>query len=143
MKSNNLLISAIAALAIGFIYGLFLVFCWAYIAAYSPLPRWLIDFGLTGLPFRSILLPIDFLTSVILSLPTAFVLVKLRPRKLALYVPLAVLPVFIWQNIGLFGNPIFSQFAMHIILGWIPMLFALPVSTWIILRIADRHTSNQ
>ncbi|WP_457098142.1 hypothetical protein [Lysobacter sp. P5_B9] len=124
--------SATVAVLVGLAQTCLLVLCWAYIAAHSPLPRWLIDLGLQGHAFRAALLPIDFLTSVLLSLPAAHLLLKLRPGKLWPYLILAVFPGFIWLNRGLVGNPLPIQFAGEIALGWIPELFALPAAAWLL-----------
>lgn len=132
MKLQTLPVSAVLATLVGLGQCYFLLLCWAYIGAYSPLPFWLIQLGLEGEAFRAVLLPIDFLTSVVLSVPAALALLALRPAKLWLYLLLAVVPGFIWLNVGLIGNPLFSQFAGSLILGWLPELFAVPAAAWLL-----------
>ena len=138
MTLQRLPISAAAAVLVGIVQCYFLLFCWAYIAAHSPLPRWLIDLGLRE-SLRAVLFPIDFLTSVALSLPAAFVLTKLRPAKLWLYLLLAVIPGFIWLNWGLVGNSFFAEHPSSFVLGWLPELFALPCAVWIV-RVAPNNS---
>jgi hypothetical protein len=141
MKLKTLPVSATVAVLAGLAQTRFLLLCWAYIGTYSPLPRWLIDLGLQGHAFRAALLPIDFLTSVLLSIPAGYLLLKLRPSKLWLYVILAVVPGFIWLNLGLVGNPLPTQVAGSIALGWIPELFALPAAAWL-LRFTQGAPNN-
>ena len=142
MKLQTLPVSAAAAFVLGLAQSYFLLLCWAYIAVHTPLPRWLIDLGLRGDAFRAVLLPVDFLTSVVISLPAAFALVKLRPARLALYLPLAVVPSFVWLNLGLIGDPMLGQFAGPVVLGWLPELFALPVAVWIVCLVPGRGAPN-
>jgi len=132
MKLNTLPISALLATLLGVVQCYFLLFCWGYIAAYSPLPRWLYELGLYSITNRAVLFPIDLITSIVLSLPAAFGLLQLRPNKLWLYLLLAVIPGFIWLNIGLIGSPLFTQFAGSFMLGWVPQLLALPAAAWLL-----------
>ena len=132
MKLQTISVSATIAIVLGLVQGYLLIFCWGYIAANTPLPHWLIGLGLRGAAFRAVLLPIDFLTSVAISIPAALVLIKLRPAKLLIYLVLAVVPSFLWHNVGLVGDPFLSQFFGAIALGWLPELFALPVAAWLL-----------
>ena len=126
------LVPVAAALLLGIVQAYFLTICWGYVAANTAVPHWLVGLGLKDAAFRTVMFPIDFLTSVLLSLPVAFVLTKLRPSKLWLYLVLAVTPAFVWFNYGLVGNPLFSQFPGAFVLGWLPELFALPVAAWLL-----------
>lgn len=132
VKLQSLPVSATLSVVVGIAQTWFLLFCWAYIAAYSPLLRWLVDLGLQGGSLRAVLFPLDFLTSVVLSFPAAFALLRLRPSKLWLYLLLAIGPGFVWSNRELIGDPLFAQFAGSFALGWLPQLFALPVAAWIL-----------
>ncbi|WP_457098136.1 hypothetical protein [Lysobacter sp. P5_B9] len=142
MRLQTLSTSAAVALLVGLAQHFVLLFCWAYIAAYSPLPRWLVELGLRGSAFRAILLPADFITSVVISLPAAYALLKLRPNKLWLYLLFAVIPSFVWQNFGLIGDPMLGQFPGMIALDWAAELFALPVAALILGFALNRGASN-
>lgn len=135
MKLNALPISVVIAALLGIAEYHFLVFCWGYIAQYTPLLGWLVGVGLKGVALRVVLFPIDFLTSVVISLPAAYLLSVLRPRMLWLYVVVAVVPGFVWFNLSLVGNPILTQYLLGF--GWVPELFALPVAAWL-LRVIPR-----
>jgi len=132
MKLQLLAASAFIAAITGIAQSYFLAFCWAYIGTYSPLVHWLLHFGLRGPALRTTVFPIDFLTSIIISLPAAFLLTKLHPRKLWFYTLLAVVPEFVWLNWGFIANPLASHFFGLIIVGWLPELFALPIATWLL-----------
>ena len=95
MKLESLPISVTASILLGIIQSLLLMLIWAYIAAYTPVPRWLIDLGILGTAFYSILFVLDFFLNILLCLPVAFVICRLRPEKLALYTTLAVVPAFV------------------------------------------------
>jgi hypothetical protein len=134
------------SLGAAFVGGLAMTFialyCWGYIAAYSPVPRWLLDLGLHDIGARVVLFPIDFITSVALSMPLAFLLVALRPRKLWLYLPVAIVPSFIWLNIPLLGHGVFYELVPWVVLGWLHTLFALPVATLLVSQLAKPGAPN-
>jgi hypothetical protein len=126
---NRQSLSSIIAILLGVAQAFALNFCWAYLAAYTPLPLLAHSYGLHGGVARAVTFPIDFFISVVLSLPAAWALTMLRPAKLSLYLLLAVLPPFLWLNSSLIGSPYFSQFFGEIALGWLQELFVLPVAT--------------
>jgi hypothetical protein len=134
MQLKTLPVSAAIAVAVGLAQTYFLLFCWAYIGAYSPMLGWLAGLGLHGSAVRAVIFPFDFLTSVVLCIPAAFVLLRLRPAKIWLYLALAVIPSFIWLNRQLVGAPNLGGFA----LGWLPELFALPAAAWLAQFIGKR-----
>ena len=138
---HEMLTSCAIAVVLGIAHIYFLTYCWALIAAHSPLATWLIELGLRD-SLRAVILPIDFLTSVLLSLPVVFLLAKLRPAKLWLYVLLAVIPGFIWLNWGLVGNSFFAEHPGSFMLGWLPELFALPSAAWIVRLVVNSVAPN-
>jgi hypothetical protein len=143
MRLQTTAISASIAIFVGIAQCYFLLLCWGYIGAYSPLVHWLLGLGLRGLAIRATVFPIDFLTSVIISLPAAFVLLKLRPRKMWIYLLLAVIPGVVWHNWDLVGNSLVTQFAGSFALGWLPQLFALPAAAWILRFISRPGSPNK
>ena len=80
--------------------------------------------------------------NIALSIPIAFALVTLRPKKLGFYLVLAVLPAFLWSNMTLVGNPYFAQFPGSFVLAWIPELLALPIAAWLVSFTLNRGTSD-
>jgi hypothetical protein len=138
MQLKTLPISAAIAVAVGCAQTYFLLFCWAYVGAYSPMLGWLVDLGLHGSAIRAAIFPFDFLISVTLCIPAALVLLRLRPAKLWLYLALAVIPSFIWLNRQLVGTSSLGDF----VLGWLPELFALPAAAWLAHFIGKRGASD-
>lgn len=134
MKLQTLTTSIPAALLIGIAQTYLLVLCWAYIAMHTPLPQWLVGQGVTGTAFRGALFAADFIVSVLLSLPAAFLLCKLRPRKLALYLVLAVLPGFLWQYRTVLGDGTSLRDWALYLPGAFSALFMLPVAAFIMRR---------
>lgn len=143
MKFQTTKVSAFIAVFLGIAQCYFLKLCWVYIGIYSPLVHWLSGFGLGGVEIRTAVFPVDFLTSIMISLPAAFVLLKLRPRKLWLYLLLAVVPSFVWLNWGLIGGASFTQFAGSFAMGWLPELFALPAAVWLLHLVSGRTSPRK
>lgn len=83
MRLQEVSISSLPAVLIGAVHTCFFVLCWAYIATYSPLVPWLVARGVTGSSLQMILFIADFLVSVLLCLPAAFLLHRLLPPKRA------------------------------------------------------------
>lgn len=128
--NRQLLISAAAAVLLGLAQWHLLALCWAYISAYSPVAGWLASSGVLGGALPAVLWPLDLLVSIVLSLPVAFVMLKLRPPKVWLYLVLAVMPGFLWLNRGAFVSPYFGQFAWLFAAGYVQQLLALPLAVW-------------
>jgi hypothetical protein len=138
MKSDNFPIAVSVALAVGILQTFLLQYFDAYISAYSPVPIWLASHVVTSF-FLLLLLSLYIWTASILPcLPAAYILCKLRPRKLFVYLILAVVPSFLWQHRLLFSEPArFSHF-MVIFDSILPALFMLPAAAAII-RLAQRR----
>jgi len=140
MKSN-LTASVCVAMFVGIVHTYFLVFCWAYIGAYTPVLRWLVDLGLEGVSLRVALYPIDFLTNVALSVPFALLLVKLCPSQLTLSLVVAVVPSFLWHNYHLVDSSTFA-FWPSLLFGWTQQLLALPVAALLVRRLFGPSSPN-
>lgn len=141
MKSQQLALSIFAAVVVGAAQTLFLGSVWAYIAVHSPLPMWLLSLGVSGFPWRATLYAVDSVLNVLLSLPAAYLLCLLKPRRIFLYLLLAVVPGFLWQYSLVFENPsAFSPF-MLFVPGIVSALFMLPIATWVVFRVARRENA--
>ena len=141
MRLQTVGVSGVAAILIGVAQFYFLLYCWVYIAAYTPLIHWLFDLGLRA-SIRVVLFPVDFLTSVALSLPAGFLLTKLRPAGLRVYLLLAVVPSFLWLNRDVFGSPLLAQSPRWVVLGWLPELLGLPCAVWLVRLMTNRVAPN-
>lgn len=143
MKIHTLSVSAAVAILLGVVQRFFAIYCWSCITSHSPPMRWLFDLGLRGQSLKAAVFPLGFMIDIALSIPLAVVLVRLRPRKLGLYLLLAVVPAFIWSNMTLVGNPYFAQFAGTFVLGWIPELLSIPIAAWLVSLMLDRGMSGR
>ncbi len=84
------------ALLIGVIHTFAIQWAWSYIVIYSPYPTWLIEQGLRGSQYYELRFVIDFFITFILCVPAAFLLCRLRPSRLWLYLLLAIVPGLLW-----------------------------------------------
>ena len=131
----NSKISIIAAIAIGIVQYLFVSYYWGYIAIYIPLIPWVIGLETSETVQSLIFHSFDFVVNVLLSLPAAYAIYKLQPRKLLLYITLAVVPSFIWINSLLISEPsrITDFGPWYIFLpGWIHGLVSIPIAVLIV-----------
>ena len=131
MRSKELLLSVTAALLVGIVQTYFLLWSWALLGSRTPLPRWLFDAGLRGKAFYGTASLVDLFTTVVLCLPAAYALVKLRPKRIWLYLTLAVMPSFFWLNRGLPGAS-FHPPLWQLLLSLLPELVALPLAVWVV-----------
>ncbi|MBD8871688.1 hypothetical protein [Rhodanobacter sp. DHB23] len=138
MKSDNLFVATLVAFVVGILQMVFLLYAWAYIAVHSPIPSWLATHGVTGLSWKAVVYAQDWLINIALCLPAAYVLCKLRPRKLFIYLILAVVPSLLWQyRLAFFDPQAFSNFTAFLP-GALLAVFMLPAATAIV-RLAQRH----
>ncbi len=126
---KQLTASIVISLVLGYAQFAMLVFLWSFIARYSPLVKWCVAIGLHRASIHAVVYVADLLTNIVLSLPAAWVLVILRPPKLALYLALAVLPVFLLTNAPLFFDHVFSTM---VLLAWTNELAALPIAAYLL-----------
>jgi hypothetical protein len=132
MRPDNLAVAMLIALGVGVVQLVLLGFAWGYIAAYSPLPQWLISHGILGATLYAIVFISDSIFNVVLCLPAAYVLCRLRPRNITLYLLLAVLPGFVWQYRLVFTDPsAFSQVSLFVP-GALSALLMLPAAVFIV-----------
>lgn len=131
MKKEGLATASVLALLIGLAHTFFIIMCWAYIVVHSPLPSWLMAQGITGQPLHVVLFVTDLLVSGLLCLPAAYLLCKLEPSKLALYLVLAILPRFLWQYSGLLTAPL-PPSLLSLVTGMLLALLPLPITALLI-----------
>jgi hypothetical protein len=125
---------AVAAL-IGILQTFVLLYCWAYIRAYNPLPAWLIRQGVRGFAFFALITCADLVLNVLLCLPAAYAICKLRPAKLAAYLPAAVVPGFVWQYAPLLSAPVVMPLSQFIP-GILSAIVMLPLAVLVVRRAA-------
>jgi lysylphosphatidylglycerol synthetase-like protein (DUF2156 family) len=137
VKSDNFFVAVLIALIVGIVQTMFLLYAWNYIAVHSPISSWLATHGVTGFPLKAILYAQDWLINITLCLPAAYVLCKLRPRKIFVYLVLAVVPGFLWQHRLVLVDPAAFSHVMAFLPGALLTAFMLPVAVALI-RLAGR-----
>lgn len=143
MKLQALPISMSLATLIGAVHTYLLIWAWAYIGLYTPLPHWLISHGVTGAAFQGVLFPADFITNMVLCAPAAYLLCKLRPAKLWAYLIAALLPGFLWQYHLALGEITLLREWQIFLPGALLMVLPLPATALIIRRfITDAPNSS-
>ncbi len=131
-----------AALAIGVAQMYLLAVCWSYIAIHNPLPSWLIGQGVRGIGFKASLFVTDFAISVLLCIPAAALILRLRPRNLFFHLLLAIIPPLLWQNRLLLGGEPTPVSFTNYLPGLLSELFVLPIAVLILLRIKASVAPN-
>ena len=114
MKSDNFVVSVVAALAIGVVQFLLLNYFWTIITLYvQPLP-WLLSHGVTGTKLQVLLFFVDNMVNL----------------------ALAVLPAFLWQYQLFFGSAPPSLPWTAFLPGIVSAALTLPLAVWIARRLA-------
>ena len=128
---GKFLLAAVASAVVGLVlWQLFLTYCWDYMAVHIPVTRWLLEHGVKGTWLYVVLIIHDTVLNVLLSLPAAFALRCLRPRKRLAYLAIAVLTGFIWENRLLFEQPALPPVGVGIfVYGIFATLAMLPLAT--------------
>jgi hypothetical protein len=132
LKTNNIYLPIVAAFFIGVVQLLILDYCWRFISMYSQLPTWAIESGIRGASFTIFFFIFDLLLNIIICLPAAYALCKLRPQKLLVYLPFAVIPSFLWQYRLVFTDPSAFQNWTLFAPRAFSALFMLPIAVLII-----------
>ena len=132
MKTSNIYLSIVAAFTIGILQLFVLDYSWRFISMYSQLPTWAIDSGIRGASFSIFFFIFDLLLNLILCLPAAYVLCRLRPQRLLVYLPFAVIPGFLWQYRLVFTDPLAFYNWTVFAPGAFSAMFMLPIAALII-----------
>ncbi|MFC0682964.1 hypothetical protein ACFFGH_34480 [Lysobacter korlensis] len=128
--------SGISSLFVGAALAAFFAWCWAYIAAYSPLPSLVLGSGLRGAGFSAAITAADFLVSVGLCVPGAWLLMRLGREQTRTNTLLAV-AAFAAVAALTMGLPVFSHGAL-VVAQYALQLAALPAA---VLLLAGSHRS--
>ncbi len=123
-------IAALLSIAIGIGFVLLVLYAWPLIAAHNTVPVRLAQAGLSGSAWYGATLLQDFVINLLLALPAAWLLRRLGRDRLRFHCALATL-VFATAFTAAAGLPMFSA-SGFIVAGWLLMLAALPVATWLL-----------
>jgi hypothetical protein len=140
MISRTFAASSVIALLIGVGQRFMLTYAWALEVGLDPLPHWLHTHGVASETIGYALIIISFFADVVLSLPAAWILLTLVPRRRLIYLMLAVLPCFIYFD---------AYLQWQLGLGWdlalalidAKVLLTLPLATWLLGRFIQPRVS--
>lgn len=141
MKSDNLLRSVAAALIIGVAQMFVLIYFWEWMTLYVQHLPWLLSHGVHGVWLKALLFVFDNSINVALCLPAAFAICSLRPRRLVMYVVVAVLPGFLWDYRLFFMNTTLFQNWSVFLPGALSAAFTLPAALYVSRLLAARRAA--
>jgi hypothetical protein len=131
-----------AAVLLGIVQMYVLTILWGYISVYTPLPRLLMSLGLRDAALHAVVFLCDALINIILCLPVAYAICKLRPPRLLAYLVLAIAPSFIWQyRLFLSGTYLFRDWALFVP-GVVLTLAPLPLAALLVGYVAVQRAPN-
>ena len=144
--SRTLALSASLAILVGWVHFEYMVkIIFYYWVTYSNFQSTLIEIGLRGIAFYTASIMADYVVATVFSIPTAFILNKLKPNRVWLYVSLAVLPIFLlFQLVPLWKNP--SSYIEHLpgsMMGWVNLLLPIPSAMILIQRFGRLKPPNK
>jgi len=132
--------ATVASIIIGAGFAVVMGWCWAYVAAYNLLPVHLLG-AVHGLSFLAAIAIQDFVIHLLLSLPAAWLLVRIGAKYLWSTTALAAV-VYAVTSILLGGVPAFSSGAL-VIIQYILQLAALPLAVWLLSKVNTPNYSFQ
>ncbi len=128
-------------------YRLCLIVVWAYLPSHNPITKWFLEtYAGSNEAMYYLLISIhDTVVNILLALPFAFLISKIRPDRRWLYVTASVLVIFLWEyRLVLFVSRDFLTFInIHgqALFGVISTWLILPF-TMLLLTLAQRTSST-
>jgi hypothetical protein len=141
MKSDNLPLSVVAAVAIGIVQFIAMIYFWNVMTLYVQHVPWLVAHGVTGSSLKAFLFVFDTAINLLLCLPAAFALCALRPQRLAIYLAAAVIPSFVWQYRLFFSDSAPIDNWTIFIPGALVAALTLPFAVLVVRLLASRRAT--
>lgn len=123
-------VATLLSIVIGIGFVLLVLYAWPPIAAHNMIPARLAQAGLSGTVWYGALTLQDFAINLLLALPAAWLLRRLGRARLRFHCALATLTFATAFTVAA-GLPLFSA-GGFIVAGWLLMLAALPVASWLL-----------
>ena len=130
---RNVLICTAAGLLFFYLLRIF----WGYFPDINPIFKGLLSCCAGSVWFSPVIHGQDILVNILLCLPLAYLIRKLEPQVLWLYLTSAVLPSFVFYNYHLFTPAYSGWTATDFAFGWSVQLLCLPIALALFL-IRDR-----
>ena len=138
---NQLMKKIFLSTIVGFIYLYAVKLLWAYIPNINPITSWLFSCCASEPWFLSAIKAQDIIINILLCIPLAIFLIKLKSEQPWLLVFAALIPSFIFSNIHLF-QPEYSGWNLsHFAFSWSIELLCLPIALVLTTFLANRENT--
>ena len=137
----RVMFSSISALVIGLLQFSLIVFCISFFALHFPISAWLAHNGFGGTKLLLGVTVVEFPMHVVLWLPAGYLLLRLRPLPLWVYLALALVPTWVWINRLVLFQGEFSPIG-SMLLSWVPELVAPVVATLVVAKLIRPQMPN-
>ena len=141
MKPDNLTLSIFLAFVIGIVQMFVLLYFWVGMTLYVQHVPWLLAHGVHGAWLKACLFVFDNTVNLALCMPAAIALCTLRPRKLWLYLILAIVPGFLWNSRLLLTDTSWLSHWTIFVPGVLMELLTLPVAVLVARSFAARRAT--
>ena len=122
---------------------------WIWLPRHNPLTQWLLDTysGPNSDLFYVLIHIHDSIVNILLALPFAYLITRIRPDRRWLYAVAVVLAMFIWDyRVVLFARRDFFDFIFwngRTLAGFIQYMLYLPVSVFCVSMFMSRRAAGQ
>ena len=144
MNNKTFPFALVIACLIGGVQIYWLIEVFSFFVMYAMPLEWLGILGLRGTPLTFGVAIVDLIIATVFSIPAAFVLLKLQPQKIIIFVTLAVITGFLMMYGSLFINPsrLFELWP-GVMMGWINLLLPIPLAVLLLRKPLLPKTPNK
>ena len=121
---------------------------WSYLPKYNPVTQWILDTyaGVNRALYYTLIFANDVIVNMLLALPIAYLISKIRPDRRWLYVAAIVVAMFVWDyRLVLFERRDFFSFVSTstlALVGLVLYVSYLPFALFCITRLSDQESAN-
>ncbi len=126
-------------LGAGFYY--LLIYFWGYFPNVNPLFQWLLSCCAEAVWFRPVIYLQDIVINILLCVPLALIIFRLKPINIWVCAFFTVLPIFFLGSYHLFIPELAHFNLRHFAMGWVMELFSLPAAM-LVLILMGKHENT-
>ena len=122
---------------------------WAYLPRYNPITQWILDTyaGVNKGLYYTLIFANDIIVNLLLALPVAYIITRIRPDRRWLYVAAIVLAMFVWDyRIVLFERRDFFDFISSSALALVGLALYvsyLPFTLFCITKLSNPESADE